>query len=87
MSVNVRDTVTSDGRRFERMLRELAEKEVRVGFQQGENSDGRGVDMVDIAAWNELGTEHSPARPFLRKSVDENEAKIINFLKEKKDQP
>ena len=84
MSANVRDTITNDGRRFQRMLRELAEKEVRIGFQQGESSDENGTDMCDIAMWNELGTSNIPSRPFLRMSVDENEGKIKNFLKSKK---
>lgn len=84
MSANVRDTITSDGRRFQRMLRELAEKQVRVGFQQGSETEEDGTDMCDIAMWNELGTEHAPSRPFLRMSVDENEGKIKDFLKSKK---
>ena len=84
MSANVRDTITNDGRRFQRMLRELAEKQVRVGFQQGSATEEDGTDMCDIAMWNELGTERAPSRPFLRMSVDENEGKIKNFLKSKK---
>ena len=30
--------------------------------------------------WNELGTEIAPSRPFLRKSVDENQDKIQEFV-------
>ena len=84
MSANVRDTVTPDGRRFERMLRELGSLQVRVGFQQGGATEDDGTDICDIAMWNELGTERAPARPFLRMSVDENEDKIKDFLKSKK---
>ncbi len=62
------------------MLAELADKEVRIGFQHGEAAEDDGTDICDIAAWNELGTEHIPSRPFLRKSVDENEGKINQFL-------
>ncbi len=83
MGVNFRDTLTSDGRKFQKMLKELADLQVRIGFQQGEAFQD-GVDMCDIAAWNELGTEHSPSRPFLRKSVDENVDKINGFLQSKK---
>ena len=32
--------------------------------------------VADVAMWNELGTANSPARPFLRQSVDNNESKI-----------
>lgn len=74
MSVRITDTVTADGRKFQQMLKELAEKEVRVGFQHGKATEEDGTDICDIAAWNELGTVHIPARPFLRMSVDDNDA-------------
>lgn len=84
MGAKVTDRITSDGVKFQKMLKELAEKEVRVGFQQGKAADENGTDICDIAAWNELGTVHIPARPFLRQSVDDNLSKINNFLQEKK---
>lgn len=85
MGARVRITLTAEGRRFERMLRELADKEVRIGFQHGEATEEDGTDICDIATWNELGTEHIPARPFLRKSVDENTAEINAFLQTQKE--
>lgn len=84
MSVRITDTVTADGRKFQQMLKELAEKEVRVGFQHGKATEEDGTDICDIAAWNELGTVHIPTRPFLRMSVDDNASKIKSFLQEKK---
>lgn len=79
MSAKVRDTTTAEGKKFQKMLKELAKLEVRVGIQQGEESEN-GVDLVDIAMFNELGTEHIPSRPFLRDSVDANEGQINSFL-------
>lgn len=84
MAARTRDRITQDGVRFQRMLRELADKEVRIGFQHGKATEEDGTDVCDVAAWNELGTERMPSRPFLRKSVDENEDKINDFLQEKK---
>ncbi len=63
------------------MLKELGELEVRVGFQHGKAYEKDGTDICDIAAWNELGTEHIPSRPFIRQSVDNNQDKINNYLK------
>lgn len=80
MSVRISDTLTGDGRKFKKMLEELASKEVHIGFQHGEATEDDGTDICDIAAWNELGTENMPSRPFLRKSVDENEDKIRAFI-------
>ncbi len=85
MGARVRISLTGEGRRFEQMLRELADREVRIGFQHGEATEEDGTDICDIAMWNELGTEHIPARPFLRKSVDENTAEINGFLQSKKE--
>ena len=83
MSVKVTIRDTPDGRRFKRMLQELSKLEVRVGFQAGEAQEEDGTDICEVAAYNELGTEHIPARPFLRKSVDENANKINSFMKAK----
>ena len=84
MGVKVTDRMTADGKKLQKMLKELAEKEVRVGFQAGKATEEDGTDICDIAAWNELGTVHIPARPFLRQSVDDNVSKINSFLQSKK---
>lgn len=84
MGAKVTDKMTAEGRRFQKMLKNLAQMEVRVGFQHGKATESDGTDICDVAAWNELGTVHMPSRPFLRKSVDENEGKINTFLQSKK---
>ena len=80
MACKVKVKDTAEGKRLKKMLDELSQKKVRIGFQKGKATEDDGTDVCDVAAWNELGTEHSPSRPFLRKSVDENEAKINSFL-------
>ena len=75
-----RDKVTPQGKAFFKQIEELAKLQVRVGFQAGETTDD-GVSITDIAAWNELGTAHSPPRPFLRQSVENNEAQIKAMCK------
>lgn len=81
MGVKIRDRLTPEGQRFFRELAELKELEVRVGFQRGDAQEEDGTDICDVAAYNELGTDHIPARPFIRQSVDDNEKKINSFLK------
>lgn len=82
MGARARDRITPEGQRFFRELAELKELEVRVGFQRGKAQEEDGTDICDVAAFNELGTDHIPARPFIRQSVDDNESKINSFLKE-----
>ncbi len=70
-----------------KQLRELAELEVRVGYQRGDGAaasgnDGRRADLVDIALWNELGTVNIPSRPFMRDSVDKHRDDIEHFMME-----
>lgn len=84
MGAVVIDRMTAEGRQFQQMLKDLAKLEVRIGFQHGQATEEDGTDICDVAAWNELGTVNSPPRPFLRKSVDENEEKINHFLQAKK---
>ena len=75
------DKITPEGKKFFKEIEALRKLQVRVGFQQGEASTESGADIVDVAMWNELGTANSPARPFLRQSVDNNEARIIAMCK------
>lgn len=46
----------------------------------GASKHAGNVDMLDVVMWNELGTVHSPSRPFLRMSVDENKESIVKFV-------
>lgn len=84
MGAVVIDRMTAEGRQFQQMIKDLAKLEVRIGFQHGQATEEDGTDICDVAAWNELGTVNSPSRPFLRKSVDENEEEINRFLQAKK---
>lgn len=70
------DRITPEGRRFLGQIEQLKKLQVQVGFQAGAAADEDGVDIANIAMWNELGTSRAPARPFMRKSVDENTDKI-----------
>ena len=63
-----RDVLTPEGKKFFSEIKKLNKLQVRVGFQQGDEQE-EGVDLLDIAMWNELGTSSSPSRPFMRKSV------------------
>ena len=73
------DRLTPEGKKFYDELKKLKEQEVFIGYQSGEVTDDRGVDMAQIAMFNELGTSSSPSRPFLRQTVDDNKDKIIKM--------
>lgn len=85
------DTLTPEGERFMKELRELAELEVRIGYQRiqgaGTNTDDDKprANLVDIAMWNELGTANSPSRPFMRDSVDKHMDEISQMVMAQKD--
>jgi hypothetical protein len=75
------DRMTPEGRRFFKQIEELKKLQVRVGYQQGKKKSVDGIDMVDIAMWNELGTARAPARPFIRQSADANKVTIEKTCK------
>lgn len=86
----VTDNWTPEGQRFMKELRKLAELEVHIGYQRGEETvvsdDGKSrADLVDIAMWNELGTVNIPSRPFMRDSVDKHKDDINHMLTAQKD--
>lgn len=74
------DRMTVEGRRFFAQIEELKKLQVRVGFQRGKTEDD-GTDLVDVAVWNEVGTENIPARPFMRQSADGNKNAIEKMCK------
>ena len=84
MSVKIKDRITGDGKKLFDKLKEIKELEARVGFQSGKATEEDGTDICDIAAWNELGNEHIPSRPFIRNSVDNHSDEINSFLMEKR---
>lgn len=76
------DRLTPEGRRLYAELEKMKRMAVKVGYQAGEATNDDGIDMCDIAMWNELGTEGThpiPARPFLRQSIDDNGDEIRAF--------
>lgn len=85
------DRTTPEGRKFYAELKKLAELESYAGFQGGvETAKKResdqivdtDVDLLDVAAFNELGTDTTPSRPFLRQSLDNHHPEIEAFLKD-----
>lgn len=75
------DRMTVEGRRFFAQIEELKKQQVRVGIQAGEAQSDEGVDVLDIAVWNEVGTPTIPARPFMRQSADGNKEIIEKMCK------
>ena len=75
------DRITPEGRRFFEQIEELKKLQVRVGIQAGAAQSDEGVDILDIAVWNEVGTDTIPARPFMRQSADGNKAAIEKMCK------
>lgn len=74
MAVNFSD-LTPEGRRYFEELKKLAELEVQVGFQEDQTYDD-GTSLAEVAAYNELGTSDSPARPFMRQSFENHESEL-----------
>lgn len=76
------DRLTPEGKKFFKEIEKLTKMQVRVGYQQGKNfheEDGKKVDILDVAMFNELGTSRIPSRPFMRDSVDDNAESITKF--------
>lgn len=67
--------LTPEGKRYFQELEKLKNIEVVVGFQDGEEYED-GTSLVNVAAYNELGTSKSPSRPFMRQSFENHEDKL-----------
>lgn len=80
MALKTKDILTAEGRKFYSEIKKLNKLQVRVGFQHGDAQEKDGSDVMEIAMNNEFGSSKIPSRPFMRKSVDENEEKINAFM-------
>lgn len=67
--------LTPEGRRYFEALKKLSELEVQVGFQ-GDESYEDGTSIAEIAAYNELGSSDTPARPFMKQSFENHEDEL-----------
>ncbi len=74
-------TLTPEGRRYLQALEELKDIKIKVGFQAGDNPYEDGTDVVEVAAFNELGTSDTPARPFMRQSWENHEKELESICK------
>ena len=73
------DRWTKEGKAFMKALKELDKKEVRVGYLDGLSPayPDSGKSTAEVAAYNEFGTSTIPPRPFMRRTVDNNESKFL----------
>lgn len=74
--------LTPEGKKYFAELKKLEQLEVQVGYWRGEKTYDDGADLVDIAAYNELGTSTSPARPFMKQSFENHEDDLQNACDE-----
>jgi hypothetical protein len=58
-------------------FKELKDTGVKVGLMGSEEVDG--TTIVDIGAYNEMGTKHIPARPFMTKTADDHREGIYKY--------
>lgn len=59
----------------------LKDVHVRVGYPVGSGEYPDGTPVIDVAIYNEFGTETIPERSFVRRAYRENKDKYANYLK------
>ena len=74
---------TVDGIRLKRLIKELQNFKIEVGFNEDSGSypaeeGGESITLANVAAWNEFGSERSPARPFMKQTAVDYKSKITN---------
>lgn len=50
----------------------LASQAIKAGILRSAGKEKSGVDLVEVAAYNEFGTKYIPPRPFMRIAADKN---------------
>ena len=62
--------------RIKAELAKYSEAYVTIGVHEGAGSYKDGQSVVEVALWNEFGTETIPERSFIRSTMDNQEEKI-----------
>lgn len=58
--------------RFRKEMGKVKGSHVTIGIHEGAGEYPDGVSVVQVGLWNEFGTETSPARSFIRSTIDEH---------------
>ena len=66
-------------KRIQREIQAAKSASVRVGVLADAGTSDDGVDLVDIAVFNEFGTSRAPARPFIRGAFDEKQRDLTRL--------
>lgn len=80
----VRAKLRDTDKGYRAMIRNVQIRNARVTVgvheKDGAETYGKsGASVIDVAVWNELGTEHIPARPFIRLYFDGQQSRITGF--------
>jgi len=81
---NVHTKVTGQERveRIKKIAEESKGSYVSVGVHEDAGQYEDGTSVVDVALWNEFGTENMPSRSFVRSAIDDNAEKIGRWREE-----
>ena len=66
-------------KRIQREIKAAKNASVRVGVLADAGTSDDGVDLVDIAVFNEFGTKRAPPRPFIRGAFDEKQRDLTRL--------
>ncbi|POY46515.1 hypothetical protein EC523_01520 [Avibacterium paragallinarum] len=63
------------------LMQKMANASVKIGIQSDAGQHEKsGANLVDIAIWNEFGTDKIPSRPFIRQSFTDNQKAVAQYL-------
>lgn len=72
-------TYSVDTLAYMNKLAELAKLEVKVGYQNGVQNN-EGMSIAEYAYYNQFGTTHTPARPFMSDAFEKHTDEIQAFI-------
>lgn len=83
-TVRIEDRGKADWDRWVERFKKINDAYVTIGVHEdaGNYSGPHAPSVVEVALWNEFGTEHIPSRPFLAMAIDEKINQINNWREE-----
>lgn len=71
--------LTPEGQKYIKEINEMVDSTIEVGFHEDSGGYENGMTVASVAALNEFGASHMPARPFMKQSFESHEDELMDI--------
>lgn len=80
--IEIKEKNKDSEKKLKDVFQKMGKSFVTIGVHENAGQYEDGTSVVQVALWNEFGTEHIPERSFFRSTLDKHEDQINSWRKE-----